>query len=256
VPRTLIFDGEDTDITIMIVDRTAPASPEITSNGSSAPYSPATMYEQFVPAEPLCESLAYVTLKRLADVVIAATAIAVFSPIFLVVSIMIFVEDKGPILYRQARIGRFGVPFWFYKFRSMRIDADRLRQDLLSKSDVEGAAFKMKNDPRITRIGRILRKFSIDEMPQLFSVLAGYMSIVGPRPHLRSEVVTYAPGEYERLFVKPGLLCLREISGRSKLSFEEWLRLDLQYVQERSLLLDLKIFFLAIPAVIKGDGAF
>ncbi|AIE86661.1 sugar transferase [Fimbriimonas ginsengisoli] len=214
------------------------------------------MRDQFVPAEPLSESLAYRGVKRLADVTVALTAVAVFSPIFLIVSILIFLEDKGPILYRQPRIGRFGVPFWFYKFRSMRLDADRLREELLKSSDTEGAAFKMKNDPRVTRIGRTIRKFSIDEMPQLFSVLAGHMSIVGPRPHLKSEVATYAPEEHERLFVKPGLLCLREIRGRSHLSFEQWILFDLEYVQNRSLWLDAKIFLLAIPAVIKGEGAY
>lgn len=194
--------------------------------------------------------------KRIFDIAVAFTAIVVFSPLMLVVALLIKLEDKGPILYRQTRIGQYGVPFWFYKFRSMRVDADKIRKELLTKSDAQGAAFKMKNDPRITKIGRIIRKLSIDEMPQLFSVLSGHMSIIGPRPHLACEVETYNPAQYARLLVRPGLLCLREIRGRSNLSFEEWIRLDLEYVNERGLLLDLKIFLLAIPAVLKGHGAY
>jgi len=211
---------------------------------------------QYVPAEPLGETIWYRGTKRIADVVIALTALVVFSPIFITVALLIWLEDRQSVLYRQTRIGRFGVPFWFYKFRSMRVDADRIRQELLQHSDAKGAAFKMKNDPRITRIGKFIRKHSIDELPQIFSVLGGHMSIIGPRPHLASEVATYEPEQHVRLFAKPGLLCLREIRGRSKLSFEEWLRLDLEYVETRSLLLDATIFLRAIPAVIKGDGAY
>ncbi len=211
---------------------------------------------QHVPAYPLDESIVYRGAKRLADLVIASCAIILFSPILLLTAIFIWIEDRGPLLYRQPRVGRFGVPFWFYKIRSMRTDADAMRHELLEKSDAKGAAFKMRQDPRVTRVGRVIRKFSIDELPQLFSVLGGHMSIVGPRPHLASEVATYSEMEHVRLFVRPGLLCLREVSGRSKLSFEEWIRLDIEYVEKRSLWLDLKIFCLAIPAVLKGDGAY
>ncbi len=215
-----------------------------------------TMRQQLIPAHPVQETLYYRAVKRLADLVIASLAIAVFTPLFLVVSLLIWLEDRGPILYSQPRIGRYGVPFWFYKFRSMRTDADRSRADLLAHSDCEGAAFKMKRDPRVTRIGKTIRKYSIDEMPQLFSVMAGHMSIVGPRPHLAAEVETYAHQEHVRLFVKPGLLCLREVSGRSKISFDDWIKLDIEYVETRNLLLDAKIFLLAIPAVLKADGAY
>ncbi|CAN5413209.1 sugar transferase [soil metagenome] len=209
-----------------------------------------------IPKIPIKESIGFRVVKRSADVAIATTALAVFSPLLLGTALAIWAEDKGPILYRQKRIGRFGVPFSFYKFRSMRIDADRIRAELLHQSDCEGAAFKMKNDPRITKIGRFIRKFSIDEMPQLFSVLAGHMSIVGPRPHLQEEVDTYSPTQRVRLLVRPGLLCLREIRGRSHLSFEEWVNFDIEYVREQSLALDAKIFFLAIPAVISARGAY
>lgn len=215
-----------------------------------------TILTLFIPASPMQETLVFRACKRIFDLVVALAAIAIFSPIMIVVGLMIWFEDKGPILYRQPRAGRFNVPFWFYKFRSMRVDADKIREQLLSQSDANGAAFKMKQDPRITKIGRVIRKFSIDELPQLFSVLAGHMSIIGPRPHLKEEVCSYRADQRARLLVKPGLLCLREISGRSLLSFEEWVRLDLKYVQERSLWLDLKIFVLAIPAVFSGRGAY
>ncbi|RYD75054.1 MAG: sugar transferase, partial [Verrucomicrobiaceae bacterium] len=145
----------------------------------------------FVPAVPTDDHLAFSLTKRIIDVLIASLALFTLFPVFVIVSFLIWLEDRGPILYRQARIGRFGVPFWFYKFRSMRVDAERMQAQLLSQSDVEGVAFKMKRDPRITRIGRFIRKYSIDEMPQLLSVLFGHMSIVGPRPHLPIEVATY-----------------------------------------------------------------
>lgn len=210
----------------------------------------------YVPMQPADETLVFRLVKRTFDVIVATLALIAFSPLMLTVAFMIWFEDRGPILYRQPRVGRYGVPFWFYKFRSMRTDADKIREQLLAQSDVKGAAFKMRNDPRITKIGRFIRKYSIDEVPQLFSVLAGHMSIIGPRPHLASEVSTYTTEQHRRLLVRPGLLCLREIRGRSHLSFEEWVRLDLEYVTERSVWLDLKIFFMAIPAVLKGEGAY
>jgi lipopolysaccharide/colanic/teichoic acid biosynthesis glycosyltransferase len=217
---------------------------------------PHRAYARYVPLSPVEETVGFRFAKRLADIVVASFAIFLLSPLLLVTALLVWAEDRGPVLYRQARVGRFGKQFWFYKFRSMRVDADRIREQLLKQSDAQGAAFKMKNDPRITRIGRFIRKFSIDEMPQLFAVLAGHMAIIGPRPHLAIEVSTYTPEQYVRLAVKPGLLCLREIKGRSNLSFEQWLDLDLEYVKKRTWLLDMKIMSLAIPAVIKGDGAY
>jgi len=210
----------------------------------------------YVPEVPLSETLVYRMAKRTFDVVVATTAIILLLPLMTIVAAFIYFEDRGPVIYRHARIGRYGVPFMFYKLRSMYLNADAHRQHLMSQSDAEGVAFKMKNDPRVTKIGRIIRKFSIDEAPQLFSVLAGHMSIIGPRPHLRSEIDHYRKDQLPRLLVKPGLLCLREIKGRSDLSFEEWVRLDLEYVRDRSLWLDLKIFLLAIPAVLRGHGAY
>ncbi len=217
---------------------------------------PADLCLRYVPSEPLHDPIGYRLAKRVADVVIAVVAIVLFSPLLVLTAVLIWFEDRGAILYCQPRVGRFGVPFWFYKFRSMRVDADACRAELLALSDADGAAFKMKQDPRITRIGRVIRKFSIDEMPQLFSVLGGHMSIIGPRPHLRSEVETYSPSDHLRLVVRPGLLCLREVSGRSKLSFDDWLRLDLEYIDRRSIWLDASILLRAIPAVVRADGAY
>ena len=187
-----------------------------------------------VPVNPLPETFAFRLVKRVADVLISLFALAVLSPIILIVAILIYLEDRGPIIYRQSRVGRFGVPFRFYKFRSMR----------------------MKNDPRITKIGRLIRKLSIDELPQLGLVLSGHMSIIGPRPHLAQEVETYLPEQRVRLLVKPGMICLREIRGRSDLTFDQWLASDLEYVENRSLWLDAKIFLLAIPAVLTSKGAY
>jgi lipopolysaccharide/colanic/teichoic acid biosynthesis glycosyltransferase len=209
-----------------------------------------------VPTKPLPETFGYRLAKRFADVTIALGTLIILSPIILIVALLIFLEDRGPVIYKHSRVGRFGVPFRFYKFRSMRLNADQIRDQILHMSDAQGAAFKMKNDPRITKIGRVIRKLSIDELPQLGLVLSGHMSIIGPRPHLAQEVETYLPEQRMRLLVKPGIICLREIRGRSDLTFDQWLASDLEYVQNRSLLLDAKIFLLAIPAVLSSKGAY
>jgi lipopolysaccharide/colanic/teichoic acid biosynthesis glycosyltransferase len=199
---------------------------------------------------------AYRAVKRAADVAVAGGAIMVLAPLMGLLAVLIKMEDRGPVFYKQFRVGRGGalIPFW--KLRSMRVDADAMRHCLLKDSDSVGAAFKMKNDPRITKIGRIMRKLSLDELPQLFGVLAGDMSIIGPRPHLCEEVATYDERQRRRLDVKPGLLCLREIRGRSNLTFEKWIEMDLEYVDSRSVVLDAKILLGAIPAILKGDGAY
>jgi len=189
-------------------------------------------------------------------VIVAICALVLLSPILLVICAIIYLDDRGPIIYRQWRVGRYGVPIPFYKFRSMRVDADRLRAELLAQSDATGVAFKMKNDPRITRIGKFIRKYSLDEVPQLFCVLSGYMTVVGPRPLPLSEGYECVGAQRVRYLVKPGLVCLREIGGRSLLSFEEWMNLDEQYVRTRGFWVDMKIFAKLIPAVLKAKGAF
>lgn len=209
-----------------------------------------------VPAAPVEDGLAYRFVKRVADIVIASLALIAFSPVFAIISLLIWLEDRGPVIFVQSRVGRFGVPIRFLKFRSMRKDAEKLRAQLLAQSDAVGVAFKMKDDPRITKIGKFIRKYSLDEFPQLITVLTGEMSVVGPRPLPLIEGYACGDENFVRYLVKPGLICFREVSGRSKLTFEQWMNLDREYVQKRSLLLDLKIFFMLIPALLKTDGAY
>lgn len=198
----------------------------------------------------------YFTFKRIGDVIFATGALLVLLPVMLVVALLVYAEDGGPVLYHQERVGKGGRRFKFFKFRSMVRNADALKAKIQSDNEATGPIFKMKKDPRITRIGRVLRRYSIDELPQLWNVVIGDMSLVGPRPHLPEEVAQYRSSQHLRLKVQPGLLCLREVSGRSRLTFEQWVELDLAYIQRQSLRLDLCILCLAVPAILKADGAF
>lgn len=205
----------------------------------------------------LAPDASYIRCKRALDVCVAAVLLTVLSPVFAIIALIIFVQDGGPVFYSQARIGQDGQPFMFFKFRSMVRNADSLQAQLAATNEAKGPIFKMRRDPRITPAGRILRRYSLDELPQLLNVLRGDMSLVGPRPHRPSEVEQYLPHHYERLSVTPGLICLREVSGRSNLNFDQWLELDLHYINYcRSLTYDLQILARAIPAVIRGDGAY
>ncbi|GAB4461146.1 MAG: hypothetical protein OHK0029_26030 [Armatimonadaceae bacterium] len=205
---------------------------------------------------PYETSATYTVAKRSLDVFVASMALIALAPLLIAIALVIWLEDGGTIFYSQLRVGKDGRLFRFYKFRSMVPNADALKAQLAEMNEADGPIFKMKHDPRITRIGRVLRKYSLDELPQFWNVLQGQMSLVGPRPHLPSEVNRYQENQWVRLAVQPGLICLREVSGRSKLSFEQWVETDLLYVRNRSLLLDLKILLMAIPAVIKGEGAY
>jgi len=201
-------------------------------------------------------SVAYHVAKRLLDIVCAIAALVVLFPLLLLVGVAIVLEDGGPVLYYQPRIGRDGEPFRFYKFRSMIRDADAAKDLLAKQNEASGPIFKMKNDPRITRVGRFLRRSSIDELPQLLNVLRGDMSFVGPRPHLPREVERYTDRQHRRLTVQPGLVCLREVYGRSNLTFDQWVEMDLLYIENRSLLTDLGILARLLPAVFRGEGAY
>lgn len=195
-------------------------------------------------------------VKRGIDIVGATLVLASLSPLLGVIALLILLEDGGPVLYRQRRVGEDGREFDFLKFRSMVRDADARRAALCVRNEAVGPIFKMRHDPRVTRVGRWIRRTSLDEMPQMLHVLCGQMSLVGPRPHLPAEVAIYTPRQRARLSVRPGLLCLREVCGRSRLDFERWVELDLVYVRKRSLGLDLWILLRAIPAVLRGDGAY
>ena len=200
--------------------------------------------------------VAYAFWKRILDVVGSLLLIALLAPVLIVISAFVALSSPGPIIYKQKRVGKGGRLFSFYKFRSMYKDADKRLEELLGENEKEGPIFKMKHDPRITPIGRFLRKYSLDELPQLFNVLTGDMSLVGPRPPLPREVEQYEDSAFLRLSVPPGITCLWQICGRSDTSFEEWMSLDALYVQQMSFWLDLKILMKTPTAVLRGDGAY
>jgi lipopolysaccharide/colanic/teichoic acid biosynthesis glycosyltransferase len=194
--------------------------------------------------------------KRLLDVVGAATALVLFSPLLFVLAVLVKLTSRGPVFYRSTRIGRGGRPFTFIKIRSMVRDADSNRHHVEHLNEADGPVFKIARDPRITPIGRFLRTTSLDEVPQFWNVLRGDMSLVGPRPPIPEEVAQYEPWQLRRLDVRPGITCLWQISGRSRIGFQEWMRLDLEYIRHQSLLLDLKILLRTIPAVLSREGAY
>ena len=196
-------------------------------------------------------------IKRGLDIVISLTALVFTSPLLLGVAIAIKLTDGGTILFWQKRVGKWGREFWFPKFRSMIVNAEAVRDDLLKQSHHQDSiTFKMRYDPRVTWIGRIIRKYSIDELPQLLNVLKGEMSIVGPRPPLPSEVAKYTLRDRRRLDVKPGLTCTWQVGGRGDIPFSEQVKLDAEYVESQSLWLDIKILLKTVPAVLTGRGAY
>jgi exopolysaccharide biosynthesis polyprenyl glycosylphosphotransferase len=194
-------------------------------------------------------------VKRAIDVVGALAAILLTAPLWLSAAIAIKLDSSGPVLFTQVRAGRGNRPFRVIKFRTMIADAEKLREALQRQNEIAGPVFKVKNDPRLTRVGRVLRKYSIDELPQFLNVLVGQMSLVGPRPPIPSEVDTYEPDQLRRLSVRPGITGLWQVSGRNRITFEDWVKLDLQYIDEWSLWLDFQIMLATIPAVLGGEGA-
>ena len=188
-------------------------------------------------------SIIYLFSKRAIDIVGSIVGLALLSPILLIVAIAIKLESKGPIIFSQKRIGLKGKEFKMYKLRSMVEDAEKLKKDLMKSNEMSGPMFKMKDDPRVTRVGKFIRKTSIDELPQLVNVLRGDMSLVGPRPSLPKEVKKFKPWMKKRLEVKPGLTCFWQVSGRNNIDFEDWMKLDIKYVEERSFLVDIKLIF-------------
>lgn len=198
----------------------------------------------------------YRWLKRFQDIIFSLIAIIVLSPVMIITSIAIFIDDpKGSPIFSQIRVGRDGKKFKMYKFRSMVVDAEDRLEELLKNNEMDGPAFKIADDPRITRVGKFIRKTSIDELPQLFNVLKGDMSIVGPRPALPREVEQYTVYQTQRLFITPGLTCYWQIQpNRNDISFDEWVEMDIQYIRVRSFLVDWKIIFKTVITVFTNQG--
>jgi len=195
-------------------------------------------------------------MKRSADFILSALGIVLISPILLLIATWIKLDSKGPIIIKQKRIGKNGAPFHMLKFRSMVANAEALKASLQNKNEAVGPVFKIKKDPRITRVGRFIRKYSLDELPQLFNVLFGQMSLIGPRPPLPNEVEQYSDYQWRRFDVRPGITGLWQVSGRSDLPFEEWVKLDIYYIERWSLTMEFKILLKTIPVVLKGEGAY
>lgn len=198
----------------------------------------------------------YYFLKRIFDILLSTVGLIISSVIFLLVTIAIKREDNGPVIYKQRRIGKDGKEFNMYKFRSMCVDADEKLAALKDQNEVAGAMFKIKDDPRITKVGKFIRKTSIDELPQLYNVLRGDMSIVGPRPPLPSEVAEYTEYDMQRLWVIPGCTGLWQATVRNTVGFDEMVQLDLEYIQKSSLWYDFYIILLTVKMLISPKGAY
>ena len=200
------------------------------------------------------ETKLYLFIKRSIDIICSLAGIIVLSPVFLIVAVLIKIEDpKGSIFFCQERNGQHPNTFKMYKFRSMVHNAEELLKDLQHKNEQTGPAFKMADDPRITKVGKFIRKTSLDELPQLFNVLKGDMSLVGPRPPIPREVEQYNSYQKQRLLVKPGLTCIWQVSGRNNIGFDEWVEMDLEYIKNRNLLLDIKLILKTVK-VLFGDS--
>lgn len=195
-------------------------------------------------------------LKRMMDIVASALGLLILSPMLVAVAIAIKLTDGGPVFFKQKRVGLHGADFDMLKFRSMVMNADAMKDKLMAQNEMQGGVvFKMKNDPRITSIGRFIRKFSIDELPQLINILRGDMTIVGPRPAVRREVAMYKVWQRRRLSVRPGLTCYWQVSGRNEIGFDEWMQLDLRYVDHWNLKIDIELILKTFPVVLTGRGA-
>lgn len=197
----------------------------------------------------------YSAVKRVFDVSASGIMMILLSPLFLLTALAVWLEDRGPVFFVQERNGLNGEVFQMFKFRSMCVQAPEMRAEMNDLNELDGPAFKLKNDPRVTRVGRFIRRTSIDELPQLLNIFLGSMSVVGPRPLPTYETARLTEEQRQRLLVKPGLLCFWQIRGRNDIGFDEWMRMDFEYINTAGILTDLKIILLAIPAVLSGKGA-
>ena len=202
------------------------------------------------------KSTAYKLIKRVMDVLLSAAALVVLSPVFLITAVAIKCEDNGPVFFAQQRAGKDMKPFYMYKFRSMYVNADEKFNEMMKNNEQTGHAFKIKKDPRITKVGKVIRRYSIDELPQLINIIKGDMSIVGPRPILTFQMEACSQYERQRLVVQPGLTCYWQIGGRADVTWEEWVELDLDYIEDMGIWTDLKMIVKTVPAVFSGDGAY
>ena len=194
----------------------------------------------------------YEICKRVMDILGAGCGLVLLSPVIIIVAILVKFSSKGPIFFSQKRVGKNGKEFNMYKFRSMVVNAEELKEKLAAQNEMSGPMFKMKDDPRVTKVGKFIRKTSLDELPQLWNVIKGDMSLVGPRPSLPKEVAQFESWMYKRLIVKPGLTCYWQVSGRNNIDFEDWMKLDCRYVDERNLWIDIKLIFKTV-GVLFGD---
>lgn len=197
-------------------------------------------------------NLLYKVSKRALDVFASLLGLILLSPILFIVVVMIKLDSKGPVIFKQKRVGLNGKEFYMYKFRSMVVNAEELKEKLAAQNEMSGPMFKMKEDPRVTRVGKFIRKTSLDELPQLINVIKGDMSLVGPRPSLPNEVKEFEPWMLKRLDVKPGLTCFWQVSGRNDIDFEDWMKLDIKYVNKKSFFLDIKLILKTV-LVLFGD---
>jgi lipopolysaccharide/colanic/teichoic acid biosynthesis glycosyltransferase len=270
--------GAETDVDVVVdIDRRTIDSDSIERSASDATATPVVpeVEEQTATvidlrtAEPIIEierlappsglvvaSRTSLAVKRTVDILVASVALMLLSPLLLAVAVAIKATSRGPIFFKQPRVGKSGELFNFVKFRSMRTSAAYEKPQLKAMNEKDGPIFKIRNDPRITKVGRVIRKLSIDELPQLAHVLSGKMSLVGPRPHLPEEVSAYDSRAYRRLDVKPGITCIWQVSGRADLDFDTWIDLDLEYIDSWSLGLDAKLLVQTVPAVLTGKGAY
>ena len=198
----------------------------------------------------------YDIAKRALDIFGATVGLTLAAPVLLVAAVAVKLDSQGAVFHRQVRLGKDGLPFVMLKLRSMTVDAHDQRTALADHNEMDGPVFKIRFDPRMTRVGRLIRKASLDELPQLWHVLRGEMSLVGPRPPIPEEVARYEPWQRERLAVKPGLTCIWQVSGRSDIPFEQWVQMDIDYVRRCNFWLDLKLLLATIPAVLTGRGAY
>lgn len=213
--------------------------------------------DELLTSDRVNDSKLYLLIKRIIDVIGALVGIIILIPVFLIVATLIKLEDpKGPILFKQVRVGKDETGFYMYKFRSMVSNAEEKLKELMVLNEASGAMFKIKDDPRVTKLGKIIRKTSIDELPQLWNVLKGDMSLVGPRPPLLREVEEYSEYDKQRLLAKPGCTGLWQVSGRSNIGFEEMVKLDLYYIQRKSIVFDLKIILKTIGLLFGSKDAY